>query len=161
MVNFDTLEEWQKQTSLLLQARPATTRITTKYNIPNLEAPRYDAAKKRKRETEGKNEDTTAAPAVPRGTFTLKTFDPLSGATLKFKTDKSADIGRMVAGLGRAGRIMAALPEKAEALDVPMDDAAITGTTLADTSKDTSHTAPTESKTAAPTAAKKKKRGKK
>nr|OQO20919.1 hypothetical protein B0A51_13143 [Rachicladosporium sp. CCFEE 5018] len=162
MVNFDSLEEWQKQTSLLLQARPTTTRISTKYNIPNLEAPRYNAAKKRKRDTEGKDGDAAPAPAVSRGTFTLKTFDPVSGATLKFKTDKSADVGRMVAGLGRAGGIMAALPEKAEAPDVAMEDAAATtGTTAAEASKDTSQAAPTEGKPAAPAAAKKKKKGKK
>ncbi|OQO14861.1 hypothetical protein B0A48_00243 [Cryoendolithus antarcticus] len=180
MVNFDTLEEWQKQTSLLLQARPTTTRISTKYNIPNLEAPRYNAAKKRKRDTEGKDGDAAPAPAVSRATFTLKTFDPVSGVTLKFKTDKSADVGRMVAGLGRAGGIMAALPEKAEGMlynrleaqgsgvdhsiapDVAMEDAAAsTGTTLAEASKDTSQAAPTEGKPAAPAAAKKKKKGKK
>lgn len=34
--------------------------------------------------------------------------------TLKFKTEKSADVGRLIAGLGRVGRQMAALPEKAE-----------------------------------------------
>jgi len=33
---------------------------------------------------------------------------------LKLKTDKAADVGRLIAGLGRLGRRMAALPEKAE-----------------------------------------------
>jgi hypothetical protein len=44
----------------------------------------------------------------------VKAYDPESGVTLKFKTEKSADVGRLIAGLGRIGRQMAALPEKAE-----------------------------------------------
>lgn len=44
----------------------------------------------------------------------MKAYDPVSGVTLKFKTEKSADVGRLIAGLGRMGRTMAALPERAE-----------------------------------------------
>lgn len=33
---------------------------------------------------------------------------------LKFKTDRAAEVGRLIHGLGRVGRHMAALPEKAE-----------------------------------------------
>jgi hypothetical protein len=47
----------------------------------------------------------------------VKAFDPVSGTTLKFKTEKSADVGRLIAGVGRLGRQMAALPEKAEGID--------------------------------------------
>lgn len=46
----------------------------------------------------------------------MKAFDPVSGTTLKFKTEKSADVGRLIAGVGRIGRQMAALPEKAEGM---------------------------------------------
>jgi hypothetical protein len=94
----------------------AQTRITTKYNIPNLDTLRYQSDRKRKRDNETEGNGTTAAPRIPRGTITLKAFDPESGVTLKFKTDKSADVGRMFAGLGRVGRIMAALPEKIEGI---------------------------------------------
>ena len=48
----------------------------------------------------------------------MKAYDPESGVTLKFKTEKSADVGRLIAGLGRIGRQMAALPEKAEGTQV-------------------------------------------
>jgi hypothetical protein len=93
----------------------AQARITTKYNIPNLESEKY-ANKKRKRDTaeEGKAAEDEAQPRVPRATLEVKAYDPESGVTLKFKTEKSADVGRLIAGLGRIGRQMAALPEKAE-----------------------------------------------
>lgn len=42
----------------------------------------------------------------------LKTYDPVSGTCLKYRTDKAADVGRLVAALGTCGRVMAALPEK-------------------------------------------------
>lgn len=51
---------------------------------------------------------------MPRAVLVLKTYDHESGACLKFKTDRAAEVGRLIAGLGRLGRHMAALPEKAE-----------------------------------------------
>lgn len=55
---------------------------------------------------------------MPRAILEVKAFDPVSGTTLKFKTEKSADVGRLIAGVGRIGRQMAALPEKAEGMDI-------------------------------------------
>lgn len=46
--------------------------------------------------------------------LTLKTYDPVSGACLKYKTDKAAEVGRLVAALGTCARVMAALPEIVE-----------------------------------------------
>lgn len=43
--------------------------------------------------------------------LTLKTYDPVSGACLKYRTDKAAEVGRLVAALGTCARVMAALPE--------------------------------------------------
>ncbi|KAK3680185.1 hypothetical protein LTR78_000562 [Recurvomyces mirabilis] len=113
MVYLATPEDWQRQSSLLLQARPTTARITTKYKIPNLESSKYQKALKRKRDTETGEKDN-AAPKVPKGSLVLKTYDPESGVVLKFKTDKAADVGRLIGGLGRLGRHMAALPESTE-----------------------------------------------
>ena len=49
-----------------------------------------------------------------------KTYDPVSGTTLKYKTNKAADVTRLITSLGRLGRNMAALPES---LEIIMDDA--------------------------------------
>jgi hypothetical protein len=91
------------------------TRITTKYKIPNLAAAKYQKPKKRKRNDDAEEKDTNTA-KVPRAALVLKTYDPESGVVLKFKTDKAADVGRLITGLGRLGRHMAALPEKAEGI---------------------------------------------
>lgn len=57
--------------------------------------------------------------------MTLKTYDPISGTTLKYETDKAAEVGRLVGALSRLGRTMAGLPELKE--DVVMMDAAAEG----------------------------------
>lgn len=40
----------------------------------------------------------------PMGSLVLKTYDPVSGTCLKYRTDKAAELGRLVASLGRLGR---------------------------------------------------------
>ncbi|KAK4505110.1 hypothetical protein PRZ48_003073 [Zasmidium cellare] len=136
MVLLETSQEWQTQTSRLLQARPTTTRITTKYNIPNLESERYEKKlnKKRKRD----DEKEADAPKVPLATLELKTYDPESGVVLKFKTNRAAEVGRLITSLGTLGRYMAALPVKEEAQDVAMEDAE----PAVDETKDTTPAAP-------------------
>jgi hypothetical protein len=44
----------------------------------------------------------------------LKTYCPESGVVLKFKTDRAAEVVRLIGSLGRVGRHMAALPPKEE-----------------------------------------------
>jgi hypothetical protein len=56
--------------------------------------------------------------------LTLKTYDPTSGVTLKYETDKAAEVGRLISSLSRLGRSMAGLPELKE--DVAMLDAQAT-----------------------------------
>lgn len=134
MPYFTSSEEWQRQSALLLQARPNTvcllhlptalhhstntsdqTRITTKYHIPSADSlsPKPSAPS-----------DATAdpsKPAQPIAQLELKTFDPVSGTTLKYRTDKAAEVGRLIAAMGSLGREMAALPEVKG--DVVMADA--------------------------------------
>lgn len=90
-------------------------RITVKYNLPNLQSAKYVKARERKaRKEDGSKDAATAAPAVPKAVLCLKTYDPASGVCLKFKTDRAAEVGRLINGLGKLGRHMAALPQKTE-----------------------------------------------
>lgn len=54
-------------------------------------------------------------PEPSRANLVLKTYDPASGACLKYKTDKAAEVGRLVAALGKCGRVMSGLTVKDEA----------------------------------------------
>ena len=69
---------------------------------------------------EAETDGAAAAPKVPKAWLTLKTYDPESGVVLKFKTDRAAEVGRLINGLGRLGRHMAALPQKTEGM-LPFD----------------------------------------
>ncbi|KAG8420351.1 hypothetical protein J3459_011159 [Metarhizium acridum] len=109
MPYFKSSQEWLEQSTLLLEARPSTTRITTKYSI--------QPVKSRKRKADDADGDTPVndAPKPPRGSLVIKTYDPVSGVTLKYRTTKAAEVSRLVySSLGRLGRGMAAMP-----LDVP------------------------------------------
>lgn len=93
----------------LADARRLQTRITTKYSI--------QPVKSRKRKADDTDGDTPVndAPNPPRGSLVIKTYDPVSGVTLKYRTTKAAEVSRLVySSLGRLGRSMAAVP-----LDVP------------------------------------------
>ena len=105
------LNTYLHESSLLIQAYPTTTRITTKYSLPR--KPNAKAkSKSRPKPTESKQsapaEASTGAPTKaarerlpPSATLTLKTFEPGSGICLKYKTDKAAEVGRLLTGLGR------------------------------------------------------------
>ncbi|KAI1844069.1 hypothetical protein JX265_009668 [Neoarthrinium moseri] len=119
MPYYASADDWLRQSQLLLEARPATTRVTTKYSI---------RPAKPRRKAGGGEEETAADPATakpPRGVLVLKTFDPKTGTALKYKTTKAAEVSRLVQGLGKLGRPMAGLPELR---DEPMLDAPESGT---------------------------------
>lgn len=73
---------------------------------------------------------TTAKPA--RGSLVLKTYDPISGVTLKYKTTKAAEVSRLIMCLGKLSRPMAGLPELKEE---EMADAPDEGTPAAEKSE--------------------------
>lgn len=47
----------------------------------------------------------------PKASLTLKTYDPVSGACLKYRTFRAAEVGRLIGGLGELGKGMAGLPD--------------------------------------------------
>ncbi|KAF2225990.1 signal recognition particle 9 kDa protein-domain-containing protein [Elsinoe ampelina] len=125
-------QDWTHNTTLLLRARPTTTRIITKYTLPPLPSSSRvtkSRAKAKPRSspastTEIKPPSEAAKDKPPKAYLELRAYDPESGACLKYRTEKAAEVGRLIAGLGRMGRVMAALPEVEEREDVVMEDAA-------------------------------------
>ncbi|KAI6090390.1 signal recognition particle 9 kDa protein-domain-containing protein [Hypoxylon rubiginosum] len=114
MPYYATSQEWLHQSSLLLEARPSTTRITTKYHI---------SKPKPRRPSQKPSTSTSSTSDAPRGSLTLKTFDPYSGACLKYRTTKAAEVSRLILSLGKPlGGRMAALPQP-ETSDEVMADA--------------------------------------
>ncbi|MCJ1228081.1 hypothetical protein MMC12_004742 [Toensbergia leucococca] len=109
MPYFPNAQSWLENSTLLLSARPSTTRITTKYTILCTPAPSTV-------QLSNPQSASTSTPGPPpsKAYLVLKTYDPVSGTCLKYRTDKAADVGRLVAALGRCGRVMAALPEGKE-----------------------------------------------
>lgn len=105
---YKTSQEWLEQSALLLQARPTTTRVTTKYSIKP-----FVVRKAKDASTSG--EDVPMADSKPpRGALELKTYDPITGVALKYRTTKAAEVSRLILSLGRLGRAMAALPDVQE-----------------------------------------------
>jgi len=129
MPYLETAQSWLTQSTLLLKARPSTTRMTTKYTITTPTDPSKVKPRKAKASSTTPDEPSTATPATasdaPRATLTLKTFDPASGATLKYRTNKAAEVSRLIQILGRLARPMSGLPEVKE--DVPMVSAGAGG----------------------------------
>jgi hypothetical protein len=82
----------------------------------------------------------------------------VSGTTLKYRTDKAAEVGRLIAAMGSLGREMAALPEVKE--DVVMGDAAAQELESAEVQTQV-QPPQTQTQTQQSTAGKKKKKGKK
>ncbi|KAK9318702.1 signal recognition particle 9 kDa protein-domain-containing protein [Lipomyces orientalis] len=75
------------QSTLLLQARPTTTKLTYTYN------------------TNKKNK---------RGTLAVKTFDPVSGACFRLRTRKVNDLNRILRALAGMAGVMAGTSTGAE-----------------------------------------------
>ncbi|KIW33761.1 uncharacterized protein PV07_00585 [Cladophialophora immunda] len=126
MTYFTDLHTYLHQSSLLIQAYPSA-RITTKYALPR--KPNTKAKSKPKQSKEksdpGSRPSTTdtaatsavPAPSQPQGkrersaVLTLKTYHAESGICLKYQTDKAAEVGRLLNGLGRLA--------KGEAIEMP------------------------------------------
>ncbi|KAM3558897.1 hypothetical protein ARSEF4850_004390 [Beauveria asiatica] len=156
MSYFKTGQDWLEQSTLLIQASPTTTRITTRYSIK--------VHKRRKPSTA----DVAPAPATaekpPRAELVLKTFDPRSGVTLKYRTTKAAEVSRLMgAAMGQLSRSMAALPEALPEEAMPDAAAAAEGEQQKQPQQQTQQPQPQSAPAAAGggSGGKKKKKGKK
>ncbi|KIV87537.1 hypothetical protein PV11_03076 [Exophiala sideris] len=120
---FTDLHTYLHQSSLLFQAYPSA-RITTKYSLPK--KPNTKARSKPNGETAPSKTDSAAAAQPkrePSAQLTLKTFEPGSGICLKYRTEKAAEVGRLLAGLGRLA--------KGEIIEMPTATTAANGSAAA------------------------------
>ncbi|KAL4795994.1 signal recognition particle 9 kDa protein-domain-containing protein [Aspergillus venezuelensis] len=88
-----TSAAYLRESSLLLQAYPDSTRITTKYTYPKPSATA-------KPPTSTQTQDSTITQTTPLATLTLKTYTPEAGICLKYRTNKAAEVGRLITALG-------------------------------------------------------------
>jgi len=121
MPYFPDINTYLHQSSLLIQAYPQTTRITTKYSQPRKAKGSKDTATETGATSTDAPNGTSAKPKKePSATLTLKTYHPDSGICLKYRTDKAAEVGRLMTGLGRLA--------KGEIIDMGTGDGADTTT---------------------------------
>ena len=114
---------------------PLKTKISSKYTVlkptpSKIQKRQAHASKQAQKSGATPSEPTPSAddPSTYEPTFKLKTYDPVSGVCLKYKTDKAAEVGRLIGNLGRLGRHMAALPETTEDLSAPAEGGSGIGT---------------------------------
>ncbi|KAL4975409.1 signal recognition particle 9 kDa protein-domain-containing protein [Aspergillus desertorum] len=91
-----TSAAYLKESSLLLQTYPESTRITTKYTFPK---PSPSPFKKSKTEATSSIQPAST-PAASIATLVLKTYNPEAGICLKYRTNKAAEVGRLITALG-------------------------------------------------------------
>ncbi|KAL4920428.1 signal recognition particle 9 kDa protein-domain-containing protein [Aspergillus aurantiobrunneus] len=87
-----TSAAYLKESSLLLQAYPVSTRITTKYTFPKA------TPCSKSQQQSSTQENVQAQP--PAATLVLKTYTPEAGICLKYRTNKAAEVGRLITALG-------------------------------------------------------------
>ncbi|KIX08276.1 uncharacterized protein Z518_02932 [Rhinocladiella mackenziei CBS 650.93] len=106
MPYFSDLHTYLHQSSLLIQAY-ASTRITTKYSLPrkaNTKARSKSGETPASLTTDATGASSQQAKREPSAVLTLKTYHPESGICLKYRTDKAAEVGRLLTGLGRLAK---------------------------------------------------------
>ncbi|QYS99463.1 SRP9-21 domain-containing protein [Trichoderma simmonsii] len=125
MPYFKTSQEWLDLSVALLEARPSQTRVTAKYSIKPVKPRKADPSS-----TSADESSSPSDPKPPRGSLVLKTYDPVSGVALKYRTTKAAEVTRlMYAAMGRLGRAQAGVqdvPEEtmqdADAVETPQGE---------------------------------------
>ncbi|KAJ5488986.1 hypothetical protein N7539_003876 [Penicillium diatomitis] len=106
MPYFATSQAFLEQSAQLLKAYPDTTRITTKYHFPT-ETPgarskrAKSLARKESSAAPSTQSQAQAQPSAPVAALTLKTYNPTAGIVLQYQTNKIAEVGRLMLGLGK------------------------------------------------------------
>lgn len=108
MPYLSNINSYLHQSSLLLQAYPSTTHITTKYSLPRRQRSKPDVDGPTVQPDAASDATGIKKPGreqqPPAATLTLKTFEITAGICLKYKTNKSAEVGRLMTGLGRLAK---------------------------------------------------------
>ncbi|PHH73693.1 hypothetical protein CDD83_4689 [Cordyceps sp. RAO-2017] len=112
---------------------------------------------------QGDEDDAPVVKKPPRGSLVLKTYDPGSGITLKYRTTKAAEVSRLVhSALGRLGRSMAAMPTNVPDVLTPDAPGSFEGAAEAEVgSVANASRQPPHQQSQQPGAGKKKRRGRK
>lgn len=90
--------------------------MTSKYKIKPFSTKSKTKSAKNTADTD--DAQASDAPGASTATFSLKTYDPVSGVCLQYETNKAAEVGRLIAGLGRLGRSMAAMQGEHMEVDI-------------------------------------------
>ncbi|OJZ84787.1 hypothetical protein ASPFODRAFT_83014 [Aspergillus luchuensis CBS 106.47] len=93
-----TSQSYLEQSSLLLQAYP-DTRITTKYTFPRTSTSTKPSSSTTQSQQPTSTEETEPKPRI--AVLELKTYHPGSGVCLKYRTNKGAEVGRLITSLGK------------------------------------------------------------
>ncbi|PYI32495.1 hypothetical protein BP00DRAFT_494505 [Aspergillus indologenus CBS 114.80] len=86
-----------------LTSRPGAQKITTKYTFAHATRSSSSATNPQTTQPDpAPQPQTPQTPEKPRiATLTLKTFHPESGICLKYRTNKGAEVGRLISSLGK------------------------------------------------------------
>ncbi|KAL1855987.1 hypothetical protein Plec18167_000391 [Paecilomyces lecythidis] len=96
-----TSQAFLEQSSLLLEAYPESTKITTRYSYPSRSPKSHPRSKPKVTDPAATADSNTQTTLTPIATLTLKTYHPPTGICLKYKTNKAAEVGRLITGLGK------------------------------------------------------------
>ncbi|KKZ63651.1 hypothetical protein EMCG_02092, partial [[Emmonsia] crescens] len=78
---------------------PSLQPTTTKSKPSTTDTPTTSA--QTQSQSQSQSQSQTPTPTPTPATLTLKTFHPTSGICLKYRTNKAAEVGRLIAGLGK------------------------------------------------------------
>ena len=90
------------------------TRITTKYTVSPAKSPSSKRPSSSTTTIHPSSTSNSTGTAASHATLTLKAYDPVSGACLKYQTTQAAEVGRLMGALDSLSRPMCGLPVGSE-----------------------------------------------